>query len=197
MHVTKTDIYELCSERMENYEKQIRSIAERLTGMVFDLLEISEEKRKWIGASDVSAALQLNFYPKCPEPSRAMGLAPHTDTSVFTILQAKSSGLQIFKEGKGWIPVHPLPNALIVHTGDFLHIMSNARFTTPLHRVMPNEDKERYSMAFFYSPPTDYVLSPSVAMDPDSAVRFRDVTVKEYIGIKVEKFSDSLAFIST
>jgi len=182
-----------CSDRMEKYEKQMRSIADRLTDMMMEVLGISEEKRKWVGASDVSTALQLNFYPCCPEPNRAMGLAPHTDTSIFTILHAKSSGLQIFKEGK-WIHVHPHPNALIVHTGDFTRIMSNARFCSPLHRVVPNQDTERYSMAYFYSPPTDYVISPS---DLNSVARFRDVTVKEYIGIKSQKFADSLSFIST
>ncbi|KAL9313327.1 hypothetical protein ACSQ67_018779 [Phaseolus vulgaris] len=184
-------------DRMEDYEKKMQIIAKRLTEMMCDVLKISEEKRKWIGASDTSGALQLNFYPSCPEPNRAMGLAPHTDTSMFTIVQTPSSGLQIFKEGKGWIPVQPHPEALIVHTGDFLHIMSNGRFCSPVHRVMLNENRKRYSVAYFYSPPIDYVVSPSVTKDLNSAARFREVTVKEYIGIKAQKFADSLSFIST
>ncbi|XP_014500858.2 gibberellin 3-beta-dioxygenase 1-like [Vigna radiata var. radiata] len=188
--------YQQFCDTMEKYEKQMRRIADRLTEMMLEVLEISEEKRNWVGGSDVSAALQLNFYPCCPEPNRAMGLGPHTDTSIFTILQAKSSGLQLLKEGK-WIPVHPHPNTLIVHTGDFLRIMSNARFCSPIHRVVPNENDERYSMAYFYSPPTDYTVSPSVTGDLNSVARFRDVTVMEYIGIKAEKFGDSLSFIST
>ncbi|KAG2400241.1 hypothetical protein LR48_Vigan04g213600 [Vigna angularis] len=190
------DDYQQFCETMEKYEKQMRRIADRLAEMMMEVLEISEKKRKWVGASDVSAALQLNFYPTCPEPNRAMGLAPHTDTSIFTILKAKSSGLQILKEGK-WIPVHPHPNTLIVHTGDFLRIMSNARFCSPTHRVVPNENDERYSIAYFYSPPTDYVVSPSVTGDLNSVARFRDVTVKEFIGIKAQKFGESLSFIST
>ncbi|CAJ1973762.1 unnamed protein product [Sphenostylis stenocarpa] len=190
------DDYARFCDRMENYEKQMRIIAERLTEMVMELLGISEEKRKWVGASEANGALQLNFNPSCPDPNRAMGLAPHTDTSIFTILQTPSTGLQIFKEGKGWIPVNPHPDALIVHTGDFLHIISNARFSCPVHRVMLNE-KKRYSVAYFYSPPMHYMLSPCVSSDLNSVARFRDVTVEEYIGIKSQKFADSLSFIST
>ena len=179
---------------MENYEKQMKVLAERLTQMMFSLMDISEEKTKWVGASNISGAVQLNFYPSCPEPNRAMGLAPHTDTSLFTILhQSRITGLQIFKEGKEWVPVHPHPNTLVVHTGDLLHLISNARFRSALHRVTVNSTRERYSVAYFYSPPLDYVVSPLV----DSVARFRDVTVKEYIGIKAKNFGEALSLIST
>jgi len=179
---------------MEKYQKEMNSLAESLTEMVFDVLGISEEKRKWMGTSDVSSALQMNYYPSCPEPDRAMGLAPHTDTSIFTIVHVTESGLQLFKEGK-WIRVQPPPNTLLVHGGDILHMMSNGRFCSPLHRVAATECKKRYSIAYFYAPPTDYVVSPTVAGDDDVA-RFRDVTVMEYIGIKADKFGESLSVVS-
>ncbi|RDX64854.1 Gibberellin 3-beta-dioxygenase 1, partial [Mucuna pruriens] len=183
---------------MENYEKQMKVLAERLTEKMLDLLEISEEKRKWVGATNVCGAVQLNFYPSCPEPSRAMGLAPHTDTSLFTILhQSQTTGLEIFKEGKGWVPVHPHPNTLVVNTGDLLHIISNARFRCALHRVTVNRTRKRYSVAYFYSPPIDYVVSPLVTRDLNSVPRFRSVTVKEYIGIKAKNFGEALSLIST
>ncbi|KAL2346800.1 hypothetical protein Fmac_000800 [Flemingia macrophylla] len=189
-----TDFQHFC-DLIEKYEKQMKILAERLTKMALELLEISEEKRKWVGGNNISGAVQLNFYPSCPEPKRAMGLAPHTDTSLFTILhQTQTTGLQIFKEGKGWVPVHPNPNTLVVNTGDLLHIMSNARFRCALHRVTVNRSRKRYSVAYFYSPPIDYVLSP---LNVHSAARFRAVTVKEYFSIKAKKFGEALSLIST
>ncbi|XP_014500883.2 gibberellin 3-beta-dioxygenase 1 [Vigna radiata var. radiata] len=187
--------YQQFSDKMEKYQKEMNTLAEVLTETVLDVLEIPEEKRKWMGTSDVSTILQLNFYPSCPEPNRAMGLAPHTDSSIFTIVNVKESGLQLMKEGK-WIPVQPPPDTLLVHAGDFLHMMSNGRFCSPLHRVVSTVSKKRFSIAYFYSPPTDYVVSPSLTGDLDVA-RFRDVTVMEYIGIKADNFGKSLSVIST
>lgn len=184
---------------MENYQKQMKLLSEKLTHMIFNLLGInSEEENKWVGSTNTnhSGAVQLNFYPSCPEPNRAMGLAPHTDTSFITILhQSQTSGLQIFKEGSGWATVQPDPNTLVVNTGDILHIMSNARFRCALHRVTVNSTKQRYSVAYFYGPPLDYVVSPSVLFN--SVARFRALTVKEYISIKAKNLGGALSLIST
>ncbi|XP_027332928.1 gibberellin 3-beta-dioxygenase 1-like [Abrus precatorius] len=179
---------------MENYQKQMKALAEKLTHMIFNSLEISEEQKRWVGSTNLCEAVQLNFYPCCPEPDRAMGLAPHTDTSFLTILhQSQTNGLQIFKEGAGWVPVHPHPNTLVVNTGDILHILSNSRFRCALHRVTVNSTKHRYSMAYFYSPPLDYVVSPLVV---NSIPHFRTLTVKEYIGIKAKNLGGALSLIS-
>ncbi|KAK7377270.1 hypothetical protein VNO80_02692 [Phaseolus coccineus] len=180
---------------MENYQKQMKLLAEKLTQMMLSLLGICEDEKGWIGSSNLCEAVQLNFYPCCPEPNRAMGLAPHTDTSLFTILhQSQTNGLQIFKEGAGWVPVHPHPNTLVVHTGDILHILSNSRFPCALHRVMVNSASQRYSVAYFYGPPLDYVLSPLLL---SSFPRFRSLSVKEYIGIKAKNLGQTLSLIST
>lgn len=185
----------MCSHIMNNYQKQMKALAEKLTHMIFNLLgNISEEQKRWIGSTNLCEAVQLNFYPCCPEPNRAMGLAPHTDTSLLTILhQSQTNGLQIFQEGAGWVPVHPHPGTLFVHTGDILHILSNSRFRCALHRVMVNSMRQRYSAAYFYAPPMDHVVSPLVL---DSLPRFRSLTVKEYIGIKAKNLRGALSLIS-
>ncbi|XP_054799269.1 gibberellin 3-beta-dioxygenase 2-like [Prosopis cineraria] len=151
-------------ELMENYQKQLKVLAEKLTRMMLGFVGISEEEAKWVGSSGSTGAVQLNYYPQCPEPNRAMGLAPHTDTSVLTILhQSQTKGLQIFKDRVGWVPVHPDPRALVVNVGDLLHIISNARFPCVLHRVTVDRVQHRYSVAYFYGPPLDYVLLSPLA----------------------------------
>ncbi|XLR36256.1 hypothetical protein S83_064156 [Arachis hypogaea] len=189
--------YQTFCDKIEIFQKQMKALAEKLTRMIFNLLEIPEQEKKWVGSTNSNnGAIQLNFYPVCPEPNRAMGLAPHTDTSLFTILhQNQTNGLQIFKEGKGWVHVNPNPNSLIVHTGDFLHIISNARFKCALHRVVVKRTKKRYSLAYFHNPPLDYVISPLVVNSNDA--RFRRVSVKEYFGIKAKNFGEALSLIST
>ncbi|PRQ28148.1 putative oxoglutarate/iron-dependent dioxygenase, isopenicillin N synthase [Rosa chinensis] len=95
-------------------------------------------------ASPIYAVLvfhhHLNSYPPSPEPTRTLGLAGpshrHLHGSIVTILRAKTSGLQVFKDGVGWIPVEPKNDALIVNLGDFTRILSNGRFISVLHRVV-------------------------------------------------------------
>ncbi|KAL5071409.1 hypothetical protein RYX36_022296, partial [Vicia faba] len=188
--------YKYFCDIMEECQKQMKTLAEKITNIIFNILGISKEQNKWVGSNNHCEALQLNFYPCCPDPKKAMGLAPHTDTSLFTILhQSQTSGLQIFKEGVGYITVDPHPNTLVVNTGDILHILSNSRFRCSLHRVVVNDIRDRYSVAYFYGPPVDYLVSPLVV--DGSLPRFRSLTVKDYIGIKAKNLEGALSLIST
>jgi gibberellin 3-beta-dioxygenase len=192
---------------MENYQKDMKGLAERLTRLIFESLNISDEEISWLassngsggGSSAASTALQLNSYPSCPEPNQAMGLAPHTDTSLLTILhQSEISGLQVFKGGLGWVPVPPVAGAFVVNIGDILHILSNARFQNALHRVAANGARQRFSVAFFYNPPADYVMSPFYKGSSSGQVpRYRSVAMKEYVGLKAKNLENALSIITT
>ncbi|KAB8945652.1 hypothetical protein FH972_026848 [Carpinus fangiana] len=197
---------------MENYQKKMKGLAERLTRLIFDSLKISEEEISWLAStngsggssppSTASTALQLNSYPSCPDPNQAMGLAPHTDTSLLTILhQSETNGLQVFRPGLGWVLVPPVAGAFVVNIGDILHILSNARFPNTLHRVVVNGSRQRFSVAYFYSPPTDYVVSPlykGLNSGEDNIIpRYRSVAVKEYIGLKAKNLENALSIIRT
>jgi flavonol synthase len=70
------------------------------------------------GGEEVVFLQKINFYPPCPEPEHAHGVAPHTDLSTLTILVPNEvPGLQVFRDGQ-WYDVEYLPGALIVHIGD-------------------------------------------------------------------------------
>lgn len=190
---------------MEDYQKKMKVLAERLTRLIFKSLNISDEEISWLSStsndsgstSSVSAALQLNSYPPCPEPNQTMGLAPHTDTFLLTILhQTQTNGLQIFKDGVGWLPVPPVEGALVVNMGDLFHILTNARFTNVLHRVVVSGTQQRLSTAYFYGPPIDFILSPfSKVLNSAQAPHYRSVAVKEYVAIKAQNLEKALSFI--
>ena len=76
-------------------------------------------------ASNFELGLQIlaaNFYPVCLEPERAIGIPPHSDHGLLTLLVDNGiSGLQIQHKGK-WINVNLLPNALFAHIGDHLEV---------------------------------------------------------------------------
>ena len=71
---------------------------------------------------DGSQLIVVNCYPSCPEPELTLGLLPHSDYGLLTILlQDEVKGLQIQHEGR-WVTVEPLPNSFVVNVGDHLEV---------------------------------------------------------------------------
>lgn len=78
------------------------------------LLEIHKEQLQ---------ALRVNYYPPCRLSDKVFGLSPHSDTSTITILMQDDNvtGLQI-RHREGWVPVKPIPNALVVNVGGVIEV---------------------------------------------------------------------------
>ncbi|MCD7460157.1 hypothetical protein HAX54_042966 [Datura stramonium] len=71
--------------------------------------------------SDGVQSIRMNYYPPCPVPEKTIGFSPHSDADALTVLFQlnETDGLQVRKDSI-WVPVKPLPNALIVNIGDIL-----------------------------------------------------------------------------
>ncbi|KAF7814323.1 gibberellin 3-beta-dioxygenase 1-like [Senna tora] len=189
------------------YEEAMKALAEKLTWLVLASLGISKQDIQWAAAGpnnngqdnlkDASAVLQLNFYPTCPDPERAMGLAAHTDSTLLTILyQSAISGLQVSKEGAGWVTVPPIPGGLVINMGDLMHILSNGLYPSVTHRVMVNRTQQRLSVAYLYGPPTSVLISPHPkVVGPSRPALYRAVTWHEYLGTKAKHFNKALSCV--
>ncbi|CAI9097895.1 OLC1v1034411C1 [Oldenlandia corymbosa var. corymbosa] len=65
----------------------------------------------------------INYYPSCPEPDLTIGLRPHSDFGVLTLLlQDEVPGLQIKHQGK-WFTVEPIPGSFVINVGDQLEVL--------------------------------------------------------------------------
>lgn len=183
----------------DDYQNEMKKLAGKLMWIMLEALGITKEDIKWAGPNGnfdgSGAALQLNSYPICPDPDRAMGLADHTDSTLLTILhQSNQSGLQVFREEMGWVTVPPAKGALVVNIGDLLHILSNGSYPSVLHRVTVNREQHRFSMAYLYGPPNSVEISPlSKLVDPHHPPLYRPVTWSEYLGMKAKLFYNTLS----
>ena len=66
--------------------------------------------------------VNVNHYPPCPDPERALGLPPHCDRNLITLLlQGGVPGLQVSYRGD-WIRVQPVPGAFVVNFGHQLEV---------------------------------------------------------------------------
>ncbi|XP_021910941.1 gibberellin 3-beta-dioxygenase 1-like, partial [Carica papaya] len=186
---------------IEGYKEEMKKLAGRLTWLMLGSLGITKEDITWAGPradlEETSAALQLNNYPACPDPDRAMGLAAHTDSTLLTILyQNNISGLQVLKQGKGWVKVEPEPNGLVINIGDLLHILSNGQYPSVIHRAMVNRTRPRLSFAYLYGPPTNTEISPlEKLLGPNQPALYRPITWSKYLRIKGKIFNNALSWI--
>lgn len=95
-----------------------------ITELLSEALGLNPSHLKEMGAVEGVVSL-CHYYPACPEPERAIGVAAHSDTGFFTILlQDDMGGLQVLHQDK-WFNVTPVPGALIVNVGDLLQVRKN------------------------------------------------------------------------
>ncbi|XP_014499936.1 gibberellin 3-beta-dioxygenase 1 [Vigna radiata var. radiata] len=192
------DYHRYCDIVMQ-YDETMKKLAEKLMWLMLESLGIIEEDLKWAGAKGefkkTCAALQLNSYPICPDPDRAMGLAAHTDSTLLTILyQNNISGLQVERKGSGWVTVAPVNGGLVVNVGDLMQILSNGLYRSVLHRVLVNRVKQRLSVAYLCGPPANVEICPHEKLvGPNEPRLYKSVTWNEYLGTKAKHFNKALS----
>ena len=145
---------------IESYTKQIERLAKRLLPIYARALEL--DKNFFTNAfSKPLYRLRLSHYPLIKQKAAdEYGIAPHVDTTFFTLLAQKSPGLVIFSEKRQcWIHVPVIKNAFIVNTGELLKQWSNDCFVSVKHFANNNTgDKARYSIPFFFNANPDHIM---------------------------------------
>mmetsp|Transcript_19772 Transcript_19772/g.42938 ORF Transcript_19772/g.42938 Transcript_19772/m.42938 type:complete len:370 (-) Transcript_19772:57-1166(-) len=128
-----------------------------------------------------SSYLRSNYYPLCngkrDDGSTPLGISPHRDAGFLTILlqDADCHSLQVLKNDN-WMTIHPVGKfSFTINTGDMAEVWSNGRYKAPLHRVLSNETKIRYSTPFFYNPSYETRVKPLKDAEADGAPIFNDV----------------------
>jgi len=114
--------------------------------------------------------LHNNSFSNRAADGGTLGVSPHRDAGFLTILLQDDAchSLQVARfedddhigDGDRWVTVRPVPGSLTINTGDMAMICSNGRFRAPLHRVLTDPTKKRYSAPFFYNPGYNELISP-------------------------------------
>ena len=109
--------------------------------------------------------LRMTKYPPVQAyEADEFGIAPHVDTSFFTILDQDSPGLVIYCEQRQcWLKAPLVEGALIVNTGELLRQWTNDVFVSVKHFANHNVTTEssatpRFSIPFFFNANADYCM---------------------------------------
>ncbi|KAM0919165.1 hypothetical protein ACQ4PT_008369 [Festuca glaucescens] len=114
------------------------------------------------GGDDVVLLQKINFYPPCPQPELALGVAPHTDLSTVTVL---------------------VPNDV-----PGLQVLSNGTYKAVLHRTTVSKEKTRMSWPVFVEPPTEHVVGPHPQLVTDECpAKYKGKKFGDYKYCKINK----------
>lgn len=95
----------------------------------------------------------LHYPPQQVDEDNQFGQAPHTDNSFLTILAREDvPGLAVRLPSGEWFPPPVIEGTFLVNLGNMMRRWSNDRFLSTPHGVLNDSGKDRYSIAFFYSP---------------------------------------------
>ena len=96
------------------------------------------------------------------------GMDKHTDIGTLTLLFIEQWGLQLQQHpgSDEWEFVAPLAGHALVNVGDSLRFLSENKFNSCLHRVVPvSSNEDRYTIAYF--------------LRPENETRFKDMYGRE------------------
>ncbi|KAL6629709.1 hypothetical protein ACP70R_029474 [Stipagrostis hirtigluma subsp. patula] len=170
-------------EAMERFIVPTRDVGMRLLRLLCEGIGLRPDHFDG-DLSGGEAIVNVNHYPPCPDTARTLGLPPHCDRNLITLLlQGTVCGLQVACGGR-WIDVDPVPGAFVVNFGHQLEIATNGLLKSVEHRAVTNSAAPRTSVATFIMPTMDCVVSPAEELlEAGEPPRYRSFTFREFMSI--------------
>jgi isopenicillin N synthase-like dioxygenase len=117
----------------------------------------------WFGpyfGSQAHVNLRFLHYPPQPlDDPEQFGQGPHTDNSFITFLAREDTpGLAVRLPSGAWLAPPVIPGTFLVNLGNIMKRWSNDRFLSTPHGLVNDSGRDRYSIAFFYSPDIDATI---------------------------------------
>ncbi|KAK2359078.1 1-aminocyclopropane-1-carboxylate oxidase [Trifolium repens] len=152
---------------MMEFVVELEKLAELLLDLLCENLGLEKGylKKVFYGSKGPNFGTKVSNYPPCPKPELIKGLRAHTDAGGIILLfqDDKVGGLQLLKDGQ-WIDVPPMRHSIVINLGDQLEVITNGKYKSVMHRVIAQRDGNRMSIASFYNPGNDAVISPAPAL---------------------------------
>ncbi|KAH0452007.1 hypothetical protein IEQ34_019306 [Dendrobium chrysotoxum] len=179
----------------EEFGRQSREILSEVLRAIWGSLELEvsfmEESLELKSSNQI---LVGNLYPPCPQPELVLGMPPHSDPCLLTLLMQNNAfnGLQVLHNGR-WVETQLITDSFLILTGDFLEIVSNGRYKSICHRVMVSSESTRISVGTALSPPLENIIvpAPRLVEGSNSPAVFRGITFKEFVALKCQNISKS------
>lgn len=175
--------------KIGTYSVEVRKVALQVMEAIVESLGLGRDYLKY-QLQDGLQVMALHAYPPCAstDPCPSVGIAPHSDYSIITIVLQKSPGLEeLDPKTNIWQLLPHQYGSLFVHVGNHLEVISNGLYKSAVHKVSVNDrDKTRVSIASLHS----------LSMDEKVCVPDNLVTEHTPKGYKESSLRDFLRFLS-
>ncbi|KAI3882882.1 hypothetical protein MKX03_015777 [Papaver bracteatum] len=158
--------------------KMLQELEGVVRKMIFQYLGVGDYYDSNIKNSDNVFRVLKYKAPRSDESD--IGLPPHTDKSILTILYQDINGLEFLSKEGQWFQTQP--GTFTVLAGEALMAWSNGRIHAPTHRVIMRGGKDRYSYAIFATPNDGATVEiPKELIDKDHPLQFRSFNYMDFL----------------
>jgi isopenicillin N synthase-like dioxygenase len=173
---------------MVRYFKTLEGVGEKMLPVLARALDMPAGYFAPFFAGEAHINLRFLHYPtQDGDDAEQFGQGPHTDNSFLTMLAREDvPGLAVRLPSGEWLAPPVIEGTFLVNLGNIMKRWSNDRFLSTPHGVVNDSGKDRYSVAFFYSPNVDaaieYLPSCVGADNPPRYPRaiYRDLVLEFY-----------------
>ncbi|KAL5575756.1 hypothetical protein UlMin_017455 [Ulmus minor] len=167
---------------IESYSDQLSELDQTIRKMVLEILGLDKYLEEHMEESHYILRVMVYHAPETTET--AMGLLPHTDKTLVSILSQLNDvvGLDVETKDGQWINVKPAPNSFIVMFGDLFYAWSNGKVHAPRHRVLMKGNEARYSAGLFSVTKDKYLIkAPEEVVDEQHPLLFKPFGLEEFL----------------
>jgi isopenicillin N synthase-like dioxygenase len=94
----------------------------------------------------------FHYFPQTVSDEKQLGVAPHTDYGMITLLtQDPNGGLELRKRDGEWVAAPFVEGTFVINLGDLFKVWTNDVYVSNLHRVVNRTGRERYSIPTFFN----------------------------------------------
>ncbi|KAL2557144.1 Feruloyl CoA ortho-hydroxylase 1 [Forsythia ovata] len=126
----------ICRDEALEYMNKSEHVIKKLLEILMKRLNVTSIDETKESLLMGSTRINLNYYPKCPNP----------DLTIGTLIFGST--------------VPPIDGSLVINVGDALQILSNGRYKSIEHRVIANGNNNRVSVPIFVNPKPSDVIGP-------------------------------------
>lgn len=183
-------------QTMSDYRDAVTDLSLALLRAFCVGLDLPAEYMQADFGRDHTGFIRLNYYP-VEDPLAAsnveqlpvadLGVHHHTDAGALTVLmQDDVGGLQVFSDGY-WHNIEPTPGAFVINMGDMMQVWSNDVYQAAVHRVLAMEQRDRYSIPFFFNPSANTQVSPlPTVVNDEHPARYRAISWSDFRGKRTD-----------